>query len=387
MPLSGRSRPCDPRVVGASGGSGRRPDHVRRADRGEHVEGVLRAGQLGVRDRLLRDLAQPRDERARLVDGDQRCRACRGSRRSAARRGRPAAAARRARSPPGRRRAAEHHLRRRGTGRASRSPHGRRWPRRSRTRRRAGPPPASDVSASSKPGWYAGSPGVSAASAARWPPAEPPVIAMKAGSPPYASTVLADPGDRPLHVDDVGGERVARAEPVVDRHAHPAAGGHVQHQRDALVLLVADRSRRRRAPAAAPALREVGVALPVDVERPALAVLGVGDVPGDLDLGVEHPERPRAGSAAREVEVGVGGRSRSPSPRPAPRPGLRRRTPGRPAGPGGGECEGGAGGQREAPAAAPAPGEVPGGVERGRREQVGRELAGHQPPRRGGPAW
>ncbi|MFJ8741519.1 hypothetical protein ACIRL2_19270 [Embleya sp. NPDC127516] len=31
-----------------------------------------------------------------------------------------------------------------------------------------------EVSASAKPGWYAGSPGVSAAGAAMWPPAELP---------------------------------------------------------------------------------------------------------------------------------------------------------------------------------------------------------------------
>ena len=43
------------------------------------------------------------------------------------------------------------------------------------------------MSAPSKPGWYSGSFGVSAASAARWPPAEPPVITTYDGSPPYSS--------------------------------------------------------------------------------------------------------------------------------------------------------------------------------------------------------
>ena len=49
-----------------------RADDVRGADRGEDVEGVLGAGQLGVDDRALGDLAQPGDELAGLVDRDQR---------------------------------------------------------------------------------------------------------------------------------------------------------------------------------------------------------------------------------------------------------------------------------------------------------------------------
>ena len=53
--------------------------------------------------------------------------------------------------------------------------------------------------------------------------------------------VLLDPRDRLLDVDDVGGERVARGEAVVDRDAHPALGGQVVHQREALLVLVADR--------------------------------------------------------------------------------------------------------------------------------------------------
>jgi hypothetical protein len=40
------------------------------------------------------------------------------------------------------------------------------------------------VSASSKPGWYAGSDPVRPTMAAMWPPAEPPVTAMKEGSTP-----------------------------------------------------------------------------------------------------------------------------------------------------------------------------------------------------------
>ena len=66
--------------------------------------------------------------------------------------------------------------------------------------------------------------------------------------------LLADPGDRLLHVDDLG-RATGRAgrEPVVDRDADPALGGQVLHQRDALLVLLADGSRRRRAPGAAPA--------------------------------------------------------------------------------------------------------------------------------------
>ena len=120
--------------------------------------------------------------------------------------------------------------------------------------------------------------------------------------------VLADPRDRALHVDDLGGERVARGEPVVDRHADPALGGEVLHQRDALLVLVADR------PAAAVDLeqhrgRPVAGAggRPVDVEQAALAVLGgVGDVLLDHHVGVAHPERVDQ-PAPRRRQVGRGG--------------------------------------------------------------------------------
>ena len=43
------------------------------------------------------------------------------------------------------------------------------------------------MSASSKPGWKAATPGVSAASDDRCPPAEPPVMTTKSGSPPYSA--------------------------------------------------------------------------------------------------------------------------------------------------------------------------------------------------------
>ena len=52
--------------------------------------------------------------------------------------------------------------------------------------------------------------------------------------------VLAHPGERALAVDEVLGPGGPRAQPVVDRDAHPALGGEVQHERQALLALVAD---------------------------------------------------------------------------------------------------------------------------------------------------
>ena len=297
-----------PRVVAEPQEAVDAADHGGRPDRGEDVEGVLGAGQLGVGDRLLRDGPQRGHELPRLVDVDQGVAAAvhheerRGVRRSPAAAGRPSRTSARSLH-----RVLEHHLRRQEPVAQLRGPAARRSRRRSRRRRSAGPRPGRWCRRPRSPGWYSGSFGVRAASAARCPPAEPPVTARKDGSAPYVGTVLADPRDRPLHVDEVRRERVARAEPVVDRDADPAACGHVQHQRDALVLLVPDRpgaavhvQQHRR-------VREVGAALPVDVEQAALAVLGVvGDVLEDLDLVVVHPERHRQLAQRRgQVEVGV----------------------------------------------------------------------------------
>ena len=47
--------------------------------------------------------------------------------------------------------------------------------------------------------------------------------------------VLADPGDRALHVDHVVWEGRPRAQAVVDVESNPAVGGHVVEQRDALL--------------------------------------------------------------------------------------------------------------------------------------------------------
>ena len=63
--------------------------------------------------------------------------------------------------------------------------------------------------------------------------------------------VVLDPGDGALDVDDVRGPRVARGEAVVDRHADPALGGHLVHQRDGPGAPWRRRSRRRRGPGAA----------------------------------------------------------------------------------------------------------------------------------------
>ena len=132
--------------------------------------------------------------------------------------------------------------------------------------------------------------------------------------------VLADPGDRLLDVDRVGREGVAGREPVVDRDADPALGGQVLHQRDALLVLGADR------PAAAVHLEQHRRVLDralggqVDVEVVAAAGLAVGDVLLDPDRppssasGTGRPasatgSRARPGSAARRAGRG----SRSPS--------------------------------------------------------------------------
>ena len=103
--------------------------------------------------------------------------------------------------------------------------------------------------------------------------------------------VLLDPGDRLLHVDDVGGEGVLGGEAVVDGHADPALGGQVLHQRDALLVLVAD------GPAAAVDLQQHRGALRrrvgrhVDVEEPASSgPVVVGDVLVDRHAGLAHAE-------------------------------------------------------------------------------------------------
>ena len=127
--------------------------------------------------------------------------------------------------------------------------------RRSRRRRSAGPPTCTEVSASSKPGWYSGSFGCQRGQrgqvAARGAAGDRDVRRVAA----VLLDVLPDPGDRPLHVDDVRRQGVARREPVVDRHADPALGGQVLHQRDALAAPCCRASSRRRAPAAARARR------------------------------------------------------------------------------------------------------------------------------------
>ena len=125
--------------------------------------------------------------------------------------------------------------------------------------------------------------------------------------------VLAHPRQRRLDVDQVRGEGVPRAEAVVRRHAHPAAGGHVPHQREPLTLLAADRPRaavhlQQHGSPPAPARRGRASRVPtaVHVEQPAAAVLGVADVVDDLHLLVVDPERDRQlAQGGGEVDVGV----------------------------------------------------------------------------------
>ena len=95
--------------------------------------------------------------------------------------------------------------------------------------------------------------------------------------------VLLDPGDRLLHVDDLGREGVARSEPVVDRHADPAALRHPLHQGDALLVLRAER------PSSAVDLDQhrrpddLAVHRTVDVEQAARAGVAVAEVAVDAD--------------------------------------------------------------------------------------------------------
>ena len=116
--------------------------------------------------------------------------------------------------------------------------------------------------------------------------------------------VLLDPGDRLLHVDDLGRERVAGREPVVDRDADPAARGHPLHERDALLVLGAER------PATAVHLEQhrgaddLAVHRAVDVEEAALAGVAVAEVRVDADGRVAAAERveelaPRGGQVDR----------------------------------------------------------------------------------------
>ena len=108
------------------------------------------------------------------------------------------------------------------------------------------------------------------------------------------------------------GHGVARGEAVVDRDADPALGGQVLHQREALVLLGADR------PGAAVHLEQdrgvldrVLAGREVDVEVPALAGLGVGDVAdhahalvGEVEgAGEAPPRRGQVGRVGHRVEL------------------------------------------------------------------------------------
>ena len=136
---------------------------------------------------------------------------------------------------------------------------------------------------------------VSAASAQRWPPAEPPVMQTNDRVGAVLGAVLAHPGDRPLDVDQVVGEGRARAEPVVDVEADPAVVGEVVEQRDALLVAGAGD------PAAAVDLddrrsrlvrRRAGRHVDVEAQGP-------GAVAGELDPAhAPHARAARASAAA-----------------------------------------------------------------------------------------
>ncbi len=91
--------------------------------------------------------------------------------------------------------------------------------------------------------------------------------------------VFLGPRQGPLDVDDLVGPGRARAEPVVDRHAHPAQLGQMAHQRISLLPFASHHPRatrnlqqHRRFPTAV----EVGPS--PDVEMVPRAVFAVGDV-------------------------------------------------------------------------------------------------------------
>ncbi len=193
--------------------------------------------------------------------------------------------------------------------------------------------------------------------------------------------VLADPVDRLLHVDGLGRPRVSRREPVVDRHADPALGGQVLHQRDALLLLLAED------PRAAVHLQQHRGVLDrllgqVDVEVVAPAGLAERDVPLDPDRdrrpaeGPERvherpPRRPHLGRGRQRVELlAVVGAERL----------GQRGLGGQPVAPGQvdqvAEPGGGGAGDRERDRVATFPGQMGGGVGGGDGEPVRRQLTG-----------
>ena len=82
-----------------------------------------------------------------------------------------------------------------------------------------------------------------AASALRWPPADPPAMKTCRGSAAVLVCVLVHPCDRSLGVDQRIGERRVRAQPVVGLDAEPASAREVVHDRQALLILPAVRPR------------------------------------------------------------------------------------------------------------------------------------------------
>ena len=90
--------------------------------------------------------------------------------------------------------------------------------------------------------------------------------------------ILPDPGNGFFHIDDVSGKCGLRAETVIDGHAQPAPLGHMVHERQRLLLFLANHPgapmhlQQHRESALAPA---VGM---VNVQQVALAGTGVADI-------------------------------------------------------------------------------------------------------------
>ena len=150
-----------------------------------------------------------------------------------------------------------------------------------------------------EPGLEAGSPAVSAASAHRCPPAEPPVMQMKSGSAPYSAACSRTQAIARLTSTRWSGKVAARAQPVVDVEADPAVGGEVVEQRDALLGAGAD---------------DPAAAVDLDDRRPQARAAGRRSR-GCVDVEAQRPRRrsartrPRAGGGRRAATASAAARA------------------------------------------------------------------------------